>query len=163
MALSSEEVDPVAESLSRDLDIVVETQIKNSESQEKVTRAVSNLFKEHGELRVDEKKVEFVSSNLESLWFIKNQFRDRQVRAAARRLLILNKGESDSTFLLLNKQAATVSIAALCDDPAESALGPIVLRIRSPKLGEVIDWITAGFIPKPRETLQREEQVIEDN
>ncbi len=145
--MPTEEVDPVAKSLSLDLDIVVDTQIKRTESKDKVARAVSSLFRDHGELRVEDNEVQFVSHDLESLRFLKDQFRDRQVRAAARRLLLTNKGDSESnnTFLLLNKQAATVSIAALCDDPQESPLGPIVLRIKSPQVDRVIDWITAGF------------------
>ena len=156
------ELDPIAESLSQDIDIVAETQIKNTESREKVASALSNLFKDYGDLRMEEHRVQFVSNNLESLRFIKDQFRDRRVRGAARRLLLLNKGDSDSTYLLFNKQAATVSIAALCDDPRESALGPIVLRIRSPRLQEVIDWITAGFVPKSKEDIHGKEDLIED-
>jgi predicted RNA binding protein with dsRBD fold (UPF0201 family) len=159
--LSKPEIDPVAQSLSQDIDIIAETQIKNTESKERVASAVSNLFKDHGELRVEENRVQFASNNLESLRFIKDQFRDRQVRAAARRLLLLNKADSESTYLLLNKQAATVSIAALCDDPRESALGPIVLRLRSPRLQDVIDWITAGFVSKPKEGLQMKEEFMD--
>jgi predicted RNA binding protein with dsRBD fold (UPF0201 family) len=144
------EVDQVSKSLSKDIDIVAETQIKNTESKDKVASAVSNLFRGHGELRVEEKSVQFVSNDLESLRFIKDQFRDRQVRAAARRLLEVNKSkDSDSTYLLLNKQAATVKIAALCDDPQESALGPIILRIRSSRIEEIIEWLTAGYVPVP--------------
>lgn len=152
--------DLVAISLSRDLDIVAETQINNTESKEKVVAAVKNLFKENGELRAeDDKIVQFVSSNLESLRFIKDQFRDRQVRAAVRRLLVANSEDSgESTYLLLNKQAATVSIAAICDDPSESALGPIVLRIRSPRIKEVIEWLTAGFVP-PAPHIERDQDV----
>jgi predicted RNA binding protein with dsRBD fold (UPF0201 family) len=57
-----------------------------------------------------------------------------------------NRGKgSDETTLLLNKQAATVSIAALCDDPGESPLGPIVLRIRSKDLDAVVNWLTEGY------------------
>ena len=141
------EHDPEARSITESgIDIVVETQIKNTESKERVSSAVTNLFKEAGELRVNDNEVQFVSSNLESLRFIKDQFRDRQVRAAARRLLVSNSKDSDeTTFVLLNKQAATVGIAALCDDPRESALGPILVRIRSHRLNEVIDWLTAGY------------------
>jgi predicted RNA binding protein with dsRBD fold (UPF0201 family) len=147
--MSDEEKPPdlVAISLSNDLDIIAETQIKNTESKDKVVAAIRNLFREKGELRVESDIVQFVSTNLESLRFIRDQFRDRQVRAAARRLLLTNnKDSTETTYLLLNKQAATVSIAAICDDPSESALGPIVLRIRSPRIKEVIDWLTAGFI-----------------
>ncbi|MHB1908611.1 MAG: RNA-binding domain-containing protein [Nitrososphaerales archaeon] len=141
-------VRPDKKSLSEGLDIVAETQIKPSESKEKVVSAISNLFKEKGELRVEDQIVRFVSSDLESLRFLKDQFRDRQVRAAARRLLLVNNQDSNQTFLLLNKQAATVGIAALCDDPRESALGPIILRIRSPKIAQIVDWLTEGHLPR---------------
>lgn len=128
-----------------DLEIFVETQVKATESKEKVSNAISNLFK-GGELRIETDRAQFVSHNLNSLQFLKDQFRDRRIRSAARRLLLTNRAEEDSdrTLLLLNKQAATVPIAALCDDPKESPLGPIIMRIRSPKLMEVIDWLTGG-------------------
>ncbi len=127
-------------------DLVVEAQVKFTESKEKVAAAVSNLFRGNGELRVEDDLVQFVSTKLSSLQFLKGQFRDRRVRAAARKLLLSNRAEgSDSTHLLLNKQAATVSIAALCDDPRESALGPITVRIRSNQLDDVIDWVTEGY------------------
>lgn len=128
-----------------DLEIVVEAQVRQSESNEKVANAVSNLFKESGELRVEPMKVQFVSNNIKSLQFLKDQLRDRRVRSAARRLLLSNMGNEDShqTHLFLNKQAATVGIAALCDDPSESPLGPIILRIRSQELQNVINSITA--------------------
>ena len=52
-------------------------------------------------------------------------------------MLLSNQEEGTlQTYLLLNKQAATAGIGALCDDPSESALGPIVLRIRSAKRAE---------------------------
>jgi predicted RNA binding protein with dsRBD fold (UPF0201 family) len=131
---------------SNDLEIFVETQVKLSESREKVSKAISHLFKD-GELRVENDRVQFLSKNIESLRFIKDQFRDRRIRSAARRLLLTNQEQgSDRTFLLLNKQAATVSIAALCDDPRESPLGPIILRIQSQRLQEIIDWLTAGYL-----------------
>lgn len=131
---------------SFEIDIVAEAQVKKTESKDKVAEAVSKLFPGPGELRVEENKVQFVSGDIESLRFLRDQFRDRRVRAAARRLLLTGmKGESKQTFLLLNKQAATVGIAALCDDPRESQLGPISLRIRSENLERAIDWITSGY------------------
>ncbi len=134
-----------------EIDIVVEAQVKKTESKDKVAEAVSKLFHGPGELRVEENKVQFVSGDIESLRFLRDQFRDRRVRAAARRLLLVGmKGESKQTFLLLNKQAATVGIAALCDDPRESQLGPIYLRIRSENLERAIDWITSGYSPAER-------------
>ena len=128
------------------VDIVAEAQVRRTESKEKVANAISNLFGSRGELRVEEDRVLFVSTDKASLQFLKDQFRDRHVRAAARRLLLASSagGEVQST-LLLNKQAATAGIAALCDDPSESALGPIVLRIRSENLKDLIDWLSKGY------------------
>ncbi|MDG6997470.1 MAG: hypothetical protein JRN52_16265 [Nitrososphaerota archaeon] len=133
------------EVLPRDLEVLVEAQVKHTESKDKVAQAVSNLFK-NGDLRVEDDRIFFVSENVECLRFLKDQLRDRHVRAAARRLLLSNSEEGTfQTYLLLNKQAATAGVAALCDDPSESALGPIVLRIRSEHLQDVIIWLTYGF------------------
>jgi predicted RNA binding protein with dsRBD fold (UPF0201 family) len=129
-----------------DVDIIAEAQVKKTESKDEVAKAISNLFPESGELRVEDDRIIFASSNIESLKHLKDQFRDRRVRSAARRLLFTNQEEGSlQTFLLLNKQAATAGIGSLCDDPRESALGPIVLRIRSSHLQAVIDWMTQGY------------------
>jgi predicted RNA binding protein with dsRBD fold (UPF0201 family) len=129
-----------------DLDITVEAQVKSTESKEKVAKAITNLFPRPGDLRFEHDRIVLVFSDLEALKLLKDQFRDRRVRSAARRLLIANQDEGSlQTFLLLNKQAATAGIGSLCDDPRESALGPIVLRIRSSQLPRVIDWMTQGY------------------
>ena len=128
------------------VEIAAEAEVKKTEAASKVAAALRKLFGEGGELRVEPDRVMFVSSDLGALRYLKDQFRDRRVRSSARRLLLTNRGEDSSqTFVLLNKQAATVGIGALCDDPSESALGPIVLRLRSDNLDSVIDWLTAGY------------------
>jgi len=129
-----------------EVEVVAEAEVKKTESKDKVANAVRSLFGEKGELRSETYRVMLVSSDLESLKYLKDQFRDRRVRSSARRLLLKNQEEGSlQTFLMLNKQAATVGIGALCDDPQESALGPIVLRIRSNELQKVIDWLTFGY------------------
>ncbi|MDA4111624.1 MAG: hypothetical protein OK439_03740 [Thaumarchaeota archaeon] len=141
------EVQDKPQSLEKiEVDIVAEAQVKKTESKEKVAAALSNLLPERGELRFEDDRVMFVSSSIESLRHLKDQFRDRRVRSAARRLLLSNQEEGSlQTYLLLNKQAATAGIGALCDDPRESALGPIVLRLKSNQLQSVIDWMTHGY------------------
>lgn len=131
--------------MPNDIDIVVEAQVKYSESKDKVAMAITKLFGTNGELRIEEDRVMFLSSSRDSLELLKDQFRDRHVRAAARRLLLAGSEGGNQAVLLLNKQAATVGIAALCDDPRESPLGPIVLRIDSQNIGEVIEWLTRGY------------------
>ncbi|MHB1868304.1 MAG: RNA-binding domain-containing protein [Nitrososphaerales archaeon] len=131
---------------NEEIDIVVETQVKHTESRKKIANAISNLFGSSGEVISEEDRVVFLSSKIDSLQLLKDQFRDRRVRAAARKLLLSSMAAGGmQAILLLNKQAATVGIAALCDDPSESPLGPIVLRIRSPNLQGVIDWLTKGY------------------
>ena len=46
-------------------------------------------------------------------------------------------------ILLLNRQAATAGVVALCTSATESPLGPIVLEIECDKPETVIDWLTA--------------------
>jgi predicted RNA binding protein with dsRBD fold (UPF0201 family) len=128
-----------------ELEVIAEAQVKWTESRARVAAAISNVFHtETGELRAEDDRVQFISDKLESLKFLKDQFRDRRVRSAARRLALKNRVD-DSTHFLLNKQAAFVKIAALCDDPKESALGPITIRIRSNNLDHVINWLTEGY------------------
>ena len=129
-----------------EVEIIAEAEVKKTESKDKVANAVRSLFGGKGELRVENDHVMLVSSDLETLRYLKDQFRDRRVRASARRLLVKNQEEGSlQTYFMLNKQAATVGIGALCDDPRESALGPIVVRLRSNELQKVIDWLTFGY------------------
>ncbi|MDG6904944.1 MAG: hypothetical protein JRN20_04070 [Nitrososphaerota archaeon] len=129
-----------------EIDILAEAQVKRTESREKISKALSNLFGKNGELRSEPDRVAFTSSDRSSLQLLKDQFRDRRIRAAARRLMLTSlEGGGLQTVLLFNKQAATVGIAALCDDSSESPLGPIVLTIRSQRVEEVIDWLTKGY------------------
>ena len=81
---------------------------------------------------------EFDSVN--ALYNFYMKIRERQIVSAARRLLLRNM-RNDSTWVYLNKQAAFVGNIVLCDDEEESPLGPFVLKIKSPLLMEVIDWI----------------------
>jgi predicted RNA binding protein with dsRBD fold (UPF0201 family) len=131
---------------SPEVEIVAEAEVRKTESPAKVKEAVGKLFGSNGELLSESDRILFVSTELDSLRYLKDQFRDRRVRSSARRLLVRNLEEGSSqTYVFLNKQAATVGIGALCDDPAESALGPIVLRLRSSDIQAVIDWLTSGY------------------
>jgi len=136
----------IAPETNASVEIIAEAEVKRTEAASKVEAALRKLFGERGELHVESDRVMFVSTDLEALHYLKDQFRDRRVRSSARRLLLANQEEGSlQTYLLLNKQAATVGIGALCDDPRESALGPIVLRLRSNELAALIDWLTAGY------------------
>jgi predicted RNA binding protein with dsRBD fold (UPF0201 family) len=69
-----------------------------------------------------------------------SKIRERKIVTAARRLLLRNM-KNDSTWVYLNRQAAFVGNIVLCDEEGESPLGPLVLRIESPLLMDVIAWL----------------------
>ena len=117
--------------------------VSRSEDPEKVLKAMRNLVGE-GDFQVtNETGTITVSSNSRrSLEKIRHQLRDRRVRSAARRLL-LTKSEGGSVSIMLNRQAASVGIVALCNREDESPLGPIYMRLESDHLGKLMDWLTA--------------------
>ncbi len=73
---------------------------------------------------------------------VRDKLRDRHVRSAARRQLLLNK-KGRSTSMMLNRQAAAAGVLALCGTPEESPLGPVFVTIESDRLDDAIDWLTA--------------------
>ncbi|MCH8022698.1 MAG: hypothetical protein IH932_03020, partial [Thaumarchaeota archaeon] len=52
-----------------------------------------------------------------------------------------NQAEEGKTHLFLNKQAAFVGTLVLCEDQAESPLGPIEMTIETKNLDSMIDWL----------------------
>jgi predicted RNA binding protein with dsRBD fold (UPF0201 family) len=82
------------------------------------------------------------SDDSASVMRLREQLRDRHVRAAARRLFI-SRREGNKVTMMFNRQAAHAGVLALCGSEAESPLGPIYLSIESESLDEVIEWLTA--------------------
>jgi predicted RNA binding protein with dsRBD fold (UPF0201 family) len=82
------------------------------------------------------------SSSLRCLQKFHDQLRDRHVRDAARRLMLASL-EGNVLPLKLNRQAAVVSVLALCSNAVESPLGPLNLEIETDKPEQLIDWLTA--------------------
>ena len=57
------------------------------------------------------------------------------------RRMLLNNRVADSTYFLLNKQAAATGIAVVIDDEQESPLGPIRVTLDCEELDVLIDWL----------------------
>jgi predicted RNA binding protein with dsRBD fold (UPF0201 family) len=123
--------------------LVLEATISPSEDQLKVTLAMKNVIGEAecnvtvspGSARVD-------TDDPRALVRIRDQLRDRHVRAAARKQMLLTLEES-TTSLMFNRQAAAAGVVALCGSPEESPLGPIYLNIESDRVDAVIDWLAS--------------------
>jgi predicted RNA binding protein with dsRBD fold (UPF0201 family) len=123
--------------------ITLSATISPTESPEKVLAAARNVLgdcvyqvEEEGEGRIALR-----SREMGCLLKIHDQLRDRQVRAAANRLL-LRMRDGRRVIMLLNRQAATVGVVALCTSATESPLGPLVMEIECDKPETVIEWLT---------------------
>ena len=121
----------------------LQASISPSEDAAKVARAVANVVGEGQEkVAVAGPRAELVTEDPAALARIRDQLRDRHVRSAARKQMLLNI-EGSSTSVMLNRQAAAAGVVALCGSPDESPLGPIYMRIESDRLEAAIDWLTA--------------------
>lgn len=126
--------------------IHIETQVNPTESEEKVRKAIENLF---GNLKINVEsiyrgvKISSESKSLEILAKFQNLLRREHIRAAARTVLFGGTRDKNLTFCL-NKQVAYVGHISFANEEAESPLGPIKIKIHCNNPREVINWLTAG-------------------
>jgi predicted RNA binding protein with dsRBD fold (UPF0201 family) len=121
----------------------VEVDVNPTESEEKVRKAVWNLFGEmpfkveaarQGSVLTAEEK------GPEGLITFRNILRRDHIRDAARRAL--NHSLRDHTFAFcLNKQAAFAGHVSFSEAEAESPLGPIRVTVVADEPLSLIDWI----------------------
>jgi len=113
--------------------------VNPSEDPEKVKQAVANIFPysiiknenfsihaQSKELRSLEKIYETIHKNKSQKIYIRN---------------LENNLENDTTWFLLNKQAAFVDKVVICEEPEESPLGPIKVTLTSSNIDAILDWI----------------------
>ena len=123
--------------------VTLEAELFPSEDPAKVEGALRSIVGgSRAEVVLGPKSARLTAVGLDALSHIREQFRDRHVRSAARRLLMLN-ASGRSTSMMLNRQAAAAGVVALCGGPGESPLGPIYATIDSDDLKGVLDWLTA--------------------
>ena len=117
--------------------------VSPSEDPAKVLSAARNILGECAySVEEGDGMVALRSKELTCLQKIHDQLRDRQVRGAANRLLLRMRDGRRGT-MLLNRQAATAGVVALCTSATESPLGPLVVEIETNNPDRLIDWLTA--------------------
>ena len=122
--------------------LTLEASVSPSEDLDKVIAALRSVTGDaEVEVVAGADAVRLLSKDPRALQRLKDQFRDRHVRSAARRRLLASI-HGTRTTLMLNRQAATKGVLVLCGSPGESPLGPIYATIRSEKLETVIDWLS---------------------
>jgi len=123
--------------------VYVEVEINPTESEEKVRRAVENIF---GSIPMQIKTLQKGSvlvaeaKGLESLTKLYNLLRRERIRDAARGALFEGLDGKTISFFL-NKQVACVGHVSFSKAVAESPLGPIKVKIECESPKELIDWL----------------------
>ena len=124
-------------------ELVLEAKVSPSEDPEKVAAALKKIVGDaRSEAGIRGSSAYLWTDDLGAFARIRDQLRDRHVRSAARRQMLLN-ARGRSTSLMLNRQAAAAGVIALCGSPEESPLGPVDVRVESDELEAVIDWLAA--------------------
>ncbi len=123
--------------------IHVEVDVNPTESEEKVKKAVWNLF---GDLPTETKpahKGSVLTADTEghtALATLKNVLHRDHIRDAARKAL-LGGIQGEIISFCLNKQVAFAGHVSFSEESAESPLGPIKVEISSENPWELIDWL----------------------
>ena len=123
--------------------VLVETEIKPTESEEKVKIAVCNMLGNLSLTNTPEGKIHLLTgqaSGQDSLIKFRNLLRNDRIRDASRKALF-HSIRGDTIRFCLNKQVAYVGHVSFCEETAESPLGPIQVTITSDNPRQLIDWL----------------------
>ncbi len=111
-----------------------------SEDPDKVIQAISNIFP-HSTIKNENFSIKAQSNELRSLEKIYESIVSTQSQKSYTRNLE-NNLDGNSTWFFLNKQAAFVDQVVICEEAAESPLGPIKVILNSSNIDGIIDWIS---------------------
>ncbi|MEO3992736.1 MAG: RNA-binding domain-containing protein [Desulfurococcaceae archaeon TW002] len=123
--------------------LTVTCEVRPTEDKNKVVKAITNLFSlDKIEVVEDYPYYRLVgeSNKIESLIKLHRILRQERILDTFRSVLLSNK-VGNTTEFRLNKQSAYVGRVTLVTLDSESPLGPIIVRIISDKIDEVIDWL----------------------
>lgn len=126
------------------IELKVEAAVNPSENAQKVIDAIVNLFSRCSPEISHRSRAVGRAVGSDSLAILYEQVRSRSAMGVLRRMLLDNRA-GDSTWFLLNKQAATAGIAAVIEEEQESPLGPIRVTLSCEELDALIDWL----VPEP--------------
>jgi predicted RNA binding protein with dsRBD fold (UPF0201 family) len=121
----------------------VEVDVNPTESEEKVKKAIWNLFGEVPTELTPAQKGSIVTvdaSGQEVLSTLRNVLHRDKIRDASRKAL--NQGlRGDTIVFYLNKQVAFAGHVSFCEAEAESPLGPIKVTVQTDDPQQLIDWL----------------------
>jgi len=123
--------------------VIVEAELRPTEDEEKVLKAISNVF-EAEQLEIldqgDYKLIRGYSSTLRSLMKLHRLLRAQAILESARSYMIKRiKGKTLS--IMIHKQAAYVNKISFVSWEEESPLGAIKIYVKHRNIEDVIDWL----------------------
>jgi predicted RNA binding protein with dsRBD fold (UPF0201 family) len=126
--------------ISSPIEVKAEAAVNPSEDPQKVLAAISNVIERCSpEFRYGSRAIGR-AAGAEALARIYEQVRSRSAMGVLRRMMVDNRA-GDSTWFLLNKQAASAGIAVVIEDEQESPLGPIRVTVNCEELDALTDWL----------------------
>jgi len=126
-----------------DVSVSAETLVNPSEDPDRVIRCLVNAVN-GGTPRIKNSNALVTCEGIHSSHHIRVGVKSRLSEGVLRRLLERNRRDN-TTWFLLNKQAAHSGVIALVEDWDESSLGPIKVTIDSRELDKVIDWLVPSI------------------
>ena len=126
-----------------EIDLQIEVDINPTEDEDKVTKAVENVF---GNMKFEfkpqdgKKLLVAKGTGISGLAKFGDMLRRERIRDAARHVLFDGLNGKLLTFYL-NKQVAYEGHLSFSNPTGESPLGPIRVQIRCDNPSELIDWL----------------------
>jgi predicted RNA binding protein with dsRBD fold (UPF0201 family) len=118
--------------------VLVITQINLTEDVQKVVFAVKNVLP-NSEPLIRKNNLYIEMNNFDGLRKIKDKIRSKKTLAVLQRILY-NNFNMQSTWFLLNKQAAFSDVVVLVENENESPLGPIKITVNGCELERINEW-----------------------
>ena len=124
--------------------IIVEAELRPTEDEEKVIKAINNVFTYENMEIMDQgeyKVIRCYSNSYNSLRKFHDLLRKQAILDAARSYF-LKRVRGNKLQILLHKQALYQGKVSFISWDEESPLGPIKITIESDNINEVIDWLS---------------------
>lgn len=123
--------------------VYVEAEINPTESEEKIKKAIWNVF---GDIPTQVNPglksgiLTAQAEGLDALSTLRNLLRKDRIRDASRKPLLEGLSGNTITFYL-NKQVAFAGHISFSEQEAESPLGPIKVTVKCENPRELVDWL----------------------
>ena len=128
-----------------EITVIIQTEIKSTESEEKVIRSIMNIFGDINKkinLKTRSKTLKCKLKGRESLFRFRDILKIDRIRDASKKVL-LKCVTGNRIVFFLNKQVAFVNHVSFSEEMSESPLGPIRVEVCCETPKSLINWLTS--------------------